>query len=294
MLAQGVLGGISTGMLLIPAMAAVGQYFQKKRAAALGLAVAGSSIGGVVFPIALSKMLNSSSLGFGWSVRIAGFIMLPCLVFSCITVKARLPPRKTDFFMPKAFTKPTFNLLVVSTFFMFLGMFQPLFYLPTYAVSRGVDPTFASYLLAILNGASTFGRIIPGILADKLGRLNMFGIGGILTGLIIFCWNSAESTAALIVYAIIFGFFSGSIISGAAAAFSVTVDNMQDLGTYMGMGLAVSSIAALIGPPVNGALLDHYDGFLQISIFSGVVTTFGGFVAFLSKIARPEGIFGKI
>ena len=36
----------------------------------MGLAIAGSSIGGVVFPIALSRMLNNPKLGFGWSVRV--------------------------------------------------------------------------------------------------------------------------------------------------------------------------------------------------------------------------------
>lgn len=294
MLAQGVLGGLVTGLLLIPAMAAVSQYFNKKRAAALGLAVSGSSIGGIVFPISLSKMLNSSTLGFGWSVRIVGFLMLPCLAFACITVKARLPPRQTKFFIGSAFKKATYSLLVMSCFCVFLGMFTPIFYLAVYAVQKGMDATLASYLLAILNGASTFGRIIPGVLADKFGRLNIFGLGGIITGIVILCWTTAESTAGLVVYAVFFGFWSGTIISGAAAAFSVCVEDARDLGTYMGMGLGVGAIAALIGPPINGALVDRYGGFLQVSIFSGVMCIAGGFIALASKFATPQGIFGKV
>lgn len=294
MLAQGVLGGLVTGLLLIPAMAAVSQYFDKKRAAALGLAVSGSSIGGIVFPIALSKMLNSSTLGFGWSVRIVGFLILPCLAFSCITVQARLPSRQTNFFIGAAFKKATYSLLVLSCFFVFLGMFTPIFYLAVYAVHKGVDATLASYLLAILNGASTFGRIIPGILADKFGRLNIFGMGGIITGIIILCWNTAESTAGLVVYAVFFGFWSGTIISGAAAAFSVCVEDARDLGTYMGMGLGVGAVAVLIGPPINGALVDEYGGFLQVSIFSGIMCIAGGFIGLASKFATPQGIFGRV
>ncbi|KLU93027.1 hypothetical protein MAPG_11968, partial [Magnaporthiopsis poae ATCC 64411] len=50
-LAQGVLSGISNGLLMFPAMAAVPQYFDRKRGAAMGLAIAGSSLGAVVFPI---------------------------------------------------------------------------------------------------------------------------------------------------------------------------------------------------------------------------------------------------
>ncbi|RFU24586.1 hypothetical protein B7463_g11751, partial [Scytalidium lignicola] len=44
MLAQGILGGISMGMTMSPALASAGQYFHRKRGAAMGLAVAGASL----------------------------------------------------------------------------------------------------------------------------------------------------------------------------------------------------------------------------------------------------------
>ncbi|KAH8670663.1 major facilitator superfamily domain-containing protein [Ilyonectria robusta] len=294
MLAQGVLMGTAMGLLTFPSIAAVSQYFEKKRAAALGVAISGSSIGGVVIPITLSKLLTTSSLGFGWTVRVVGFIMLPLLAFSCVTVKARLPPRPTTFFTVEAFKQVNFVLLIISLFFLFLGMFTPLFFMPTYAVYRGMDETLASYLLAIINGASTFGRIIPGVLADKYGPFNILSIAGLTNGIVILCMNKAETTAALVVYSVVFGFTSGMIISGGAAAFATCPKDPRDLGSYMGMGMAVGSIAALIGPPITGALLDTYGGFLQISILSGVMCLVGGFVALSSKVASPQGIMGRV
>ncbi|KAL2126378.1 hypothetical protein VTI74DRAFT_1088 [Chaetomium olivicolor] len=294
MLAQGVVTGFGMSMLQVPAFAAVSQYFNKKRAAALGLVVSGSSIGGIVFPIALSKMLNDSSLGFGWSVRVMGFLVIPLLAFSSFAVTARLPPRETNFFIAEAFKDVKFLMLVASAFCCFIGMFTPLFFIPTYAVSRGVEPTLASYLLAIVNAASTFGRIIPGILADRFGKLNVFGIGGILTGIIVLCLNVPVSTAGLVVYSIGFGFSSGTIISGASAALSICTDDFQKLGTYMGTGIALASMASLIGPPVNGVLLDRYGGFLQVSILSGVICLFGGFMALATKATTRQGLLGKV
>ncbi|KAJ4224640.1 hypothetical protein NW759_005356 [Fusarium solani] len=294
MLAQGVLMGVAMAFMQLPAFAAVSQYFDKKRAAAFGVVVSGSSIGGVVFPIALSKMLNDSSIGFGWSVRIMGFVMIPLMGFSCLTVKPRLPPRTTSFFIAEAFKNTRYLLLISSLFFMFLGMFTPLFFIPTYAVTRGMKPALASYLLAMTNAASTFGRIIPGVLADKYGRLNMYTLGGLSTGIVIFCLNETKSTPALIVYAIVFGFTSGTIISGASAAFTLVTKDSRDNGTYMGMGMALSSFAALIGPPVNGALIDKYGGFFQVSVFSGVMCLVGGFVGLLTKITTTQGIFGNV
>ncbi|KAK4118205.1 MFS general substrate transporter [Parathielavia appendiculata] len=293
MLAQGVLAGFAMSMLQVPAFAAVSQYFDKKRGAALGLVVSGSSIGGVIFPIALSKMLNGSTLGFGWSVRVMAFVVTPLLAFSSFAVTSRLPPRKTSFFIMSAFREARFMMLIVAAFCCFIGMYTPLFYIPTYAVSRGMERTLASYLLAIVNAASTFGRIIPGILADRFGRLNVFGLGALLTGIIVLCMNTVVSTAGLIVYSVFFGFTSGTIISGASAALSICTDDAQKLGTYMGMGMALASTASLVGPPVNGVLLDTYGGFLQPAIFSGVICLAGGVLAVATKVTTPKGLFGR-
>lgn len=177
---------------------------------------------------------------------------------------------------------------------MFVGMFTQLFFLPTYAVTRGMDSTLAGYLLAIVNAASTFGRIIPGVLADKYGRLNILTLGAIVTGIVIFCMNSATTNAALIVYSIVFGFASGTIISGASAAFSLCPKDPRDIGTYMGMGMSISALGGLIGPPVNGAFVDGYGGFFEVSMFSGAMCLFGGFIALATKAATSQGTLGRV
>ncbi|KAL1977787.1 hypothetical protein VTN31DRAFT_646 [Thermomyces dupontii] len=294
MLAQGVLLGTAMGFLQFPAMAAVAQYFEKKKATALGVSFAGSSIGGIVFPIALSKMLNDSDLGFGWSVRIIGFIMIPLLAFSSLVVQARLPPRLGTLWILDAWRNPTYILLIVAFFFSLLGMYTPLFFIPTYAVTQGMDAEMASYLAAILNAASTFGRVIPGILADKFGKINIFAFGGILTGVVSFCLTEASSTAGLIVYSIAIGFTSGTIISGGAAAITVCFDDARESGAYLGMALATSSVAGLIGPPISGAFLHRYGDFFEASVFNGVMCLAGGFLALAMKATTSKGLLGRV
>lgn len=294
MLAQGILGGIGMGMTISPGMAATGQYFQKKRGAALGLAVGGSSLGGVIFPIALSKMFTNPSLTFGWTVRICGFIMLAILLPSVIAIRARLPPRKEKLFLLSAFTELPYISLMAALFFLLLGVFQPIFYLPTYAVSHGMRQQLAFYLTAILNGASFFGRVIPGITADRFGRLNLLCIMGVCTGILCLCWQAVKSHAAIIVFAGVYGFFSGAIVSLMSACSAQVPKNPRDIGTYMGMGMFVTAFAVLIGPPINGALVDHYHGFEQVSIFSGVVCLIGGFSVIGVKWTMGKGLLAKI
>ncbi|KAM3084668.1 hypothetical protein ACMFMG_003129 [Clarireedia jacksonii] len=249
MLAQGVLGGITTGMTMAPGTTAVSQYFDKKRGAAMGIVVAGSSVGGVIFPIALSKMLYNPKLGFGWSVRIVAFMMLAILGLSSAAIRARLPPRKKAFFIPSAFKESRFTTLIVAAFLMILGVFIPIFYLPTYAAEHGMSAQLSSYLVSILNGASFFGRVIPGIVADKVGRLNMFSVVGICTGILIFCWQRITTNAGIIVFAVLYGFFSGAIVSLNTTCLASVPRDPRNIGTYMGMGMAVVAFSALIGPP---------------------------------------------
>ena len=83
-LAQGVLLGISMALLACPMLALVGQHIKVKRGAAMGLVLGGSSLGGVVWPIVINELLTHSNVGFPWTMRIVGFIMLPLLMVSCL------------------------------------------------------------------------------------------------------------------------------------------------------------------------------------------------------------------
>lgn len=61
----------------------------------------------------------------------------------------------------------------------------------------------------------------------------------------------------------------------------------------MGMGMSISGFGALIGPPVNGVLVDRYGGFFELAMFSGAVCFFGGCVALTAKIVTLQGILGR-
>jgi MFS family permease len=294
LLAQGILGGISMGMTMAPAMAATGQYFNKNRGAAMGLAVAGSSLGGVVWPIALGKMLYNPNLSFGWSVRISGFIMLALIGPACTAIKARLPPRKGTFFLPEAFKNPQFLGVVGSTALMLLGLFLPFFYLPSFAVANGMSTDLASYIIAILNAASFFGRVIPGVLGDKLGRYNAFGAAALSSGILLVCMQWLDSNASIIVFSALYGFCSGAIVSGMSVVLAQVPKDPREIGTYMGMGMATVAFSALVGPPIDGAFQTHYHSFHQVATFSGVMVLAGGVSIMLTKITTEKGLFGKV
>lgn len=64
LLAQGILLGASMALATWPMIALVGQYFKRSWAAATGIVVAGSSLGGIIWPIIIDQLLNGTILGF--------------------------------------------------------------------------------------------------------------------------------------------------------------------------------------------------------------------------------------
>ena len=239
-------------------------------------------------------MLNNPNLSFGWTIRILGFLIVAVMLPSALAIRARLPPRKERFFLPGAFKEPQYIALIFSVWLSILGVFVPIFYIPSYAVTKGMGTELAFYLTAILNAASFFGRVIPGITADKVGRLNMLFVMAVLTGILGMCWQKATSNAGIIVFSAFYGFTSGSIVSLMTACFTQIPKNPGDIGTYLGQALLVVATGSLIGPPVSGALVHHYGGFNEVSYFCGAMSLAGGLSVLIVKQTAGKGLLAKI
>lgn len=182
----------------------------------MGLTVSGSSLGGVIFPIALKRLFDE--VGFGWGVRIAAFMMLFCLTIANILVRSRLPPpgwtkgrQILDF---TAFKEPVYCFVVLGSTFCYWGLFTPFTFITQYGISYGMDENLAFYLISFLNAASIIGRILPGVLADKAGAFNIQVLFTSVMALgILVYWTPSSNQAAIITFAIFYGFVSGGFIS---------------------------------------------------------------------------------
>jgi MFS family permease len=116
-LAQGVGAGLGNGCLFCPAISLVSTYFSKKRGLAIGIMTAGSATGGLVFPIMIQQLLPR--IGFGWTMRILGFVGLTCLVIVNILSKQRLPPRRSGPIVEwSAFKEAPYVLTALGMFFV--------------------------------------------------------------------------------------------------------------------------------------------------------------------------------
>ncbi|KAF8610236.1 MFS general substrate transporter [Ceratobasidium sp. AG-I] len=277
-LPQAVGLGIGLGLLFLPSIGVISHHFAKRRALAMGIVTSGSSCGGIVFPIMLNKIFERS--GFAWGVRATAFVILACLLAANLMMRTRLPPKSQRPPAPPPdvkgiVTDTAFQLSVIGAFLVMLGLFLPFFFLQVFAVEHGLDKNLAFYSLAILNAASIFGRTIPNFIADKYGPFNLLIPCATIAGVLIFAMFGVKSSGSLVIFAILYGFFSGAYISLIPPVFISLSRNMQEIGLRLGLAFAVLGLSALTGTPIAGALLtDHFMWWRPI-MFSGIVVLVG-------------------
>ncbi|KAE9402399.1 MFS general substrate transporter [Gymnopus androsaceus JB14] len=280
LLCQGVITGLACGVFFGPVTAILSMWFKRRRGLALGLFATGSSIGGTVVPIVVRNLIPK--VGFAWTVRIVGFILLAFLILANFALKRRTPPAPTskgifNLRMFKQFRSPAFTIYCISTFFVYLGFYTLLTYVSVTATSMGVSESFSFYLVSIANASGGVGRIGAGFLADKFGAMNLLIPFTALTGVMTCIWPFVESTSTLIVVVVVYGLSSGSygsIVSIPVIETGEPGDTNYDLGRRIGLLTMFLATGGLLGPPISGIVFREL-GVGSMGIYAGCMIILG-------------------
>lgn len=287
-LAHAVCVGVGNGCSFVPALTILSQYFKRNRAFAVGLAAAGAAVGGLVYPVLINYLIFRNDLGFAWTLRIMGLVMLatyiPCLVW----YKPRLPPRKSGPLIdPSAFKELPFIFFALSMFLNFWGLYFAFFYLGTFARDQ-IGYAKPIYLLMVLNGIGIVGRIAPTIAADRwLGLLNLLIPLSFAASLLVYCWAAVMNTSGLYGFAIIYGFLAAALQALFPAVATTMTPEPNRTGTRVGMIMGFVSMANLTGPAICGALISTQGGsYLSAQMFAASSIFLGACMALAARIAK--------
>ncbi|QKX59663.1 uncharacterized protein TRUGW13939_06803 [Talaromyces rugulosus] len=282
-LAQGICVGIGGGMLCMIGNLIASQYFTTKLSTATGIAAAGSSLGGVIYPIVFHRL--QPTVGFGWATRVIGFITLALQLVAILVLKPRVKPQARRGLLDlAAFKEVPYTVFTFSVFVGFLGLYQPFFYVQSFAIKTGLtNSNLGFYLLSILNATSAFGRILPGMVSDKIGAMNAMIPCAFLSALLAFCILAVKDAAGIIVLMVLYGFFSGTFVSSPTATIiRLSAHNRAMTGTRLGQAFAIISFGYLIGTPVGGVVLDQH-GFNALWIFTGAIIVGSSLILMLAR-----------
>ncbi|KZT40160.1 MFS general substrate transporter [Sistotremastrum suecicum HHB10207 ss-3] len=298
LLSQAVLFGIASCMAFSIALAICSHWFAKKRGTAMGIVVAGSSLGGIFIPLIFTKVLSVA--GFGWAVRTIACITALCYIIAFLTLRTRLPFKKTRPLSHSvdlsAFKDWAFVLMSIGSLFLIAGFPIPYFYMEVFANYYGVNPNIAKNLVTISNAAGFFGRISSGMLGDKFGKFNSVIPIALCCSLLCFLpWTLATGNgAALIVFAIFFGALSGSIVSLTPAAI-VDISPRERVGARLGTHLAIVSIGSVTGPVIAGMIGAQLNpnSIRGVTLFSGSLFAVGSIFIIAARMSLTRSLTAR-
>ena len=112
--------------------------------------------------------------------------------------------------------------------------------------------------------------------------------------LVLALWIPARSHAAIITFAALYGFTSGTFVS-MSPALIVQISKVQEIGVRTGTCFFVISMAGLTGNPIAGALIDRDGGgYLYAQLFCGATMAIGASLIGLSRYAQAGWTWTKV
>ncbi|KAJ6121569.1 hypothetical protein N7512_004034 [Penicillium capsulatum] len=255
MLCLGILGGVSGALVTFPSLVVLSHWFNRRRGMATGIAMVGASLGGIIFPLILRATIES--LGWGWALRILGFIVLGLLSLGNICIKARLPPKARNGAMSlRSFRDSRLAWFTAAQFFSQIVLVASLGLVPSYAVAQGLGSETSFYLMAVYNAGAAAGRGISGFVCDRFGRFNtMATIMATTTVFIFVLWYPFGShIGVMYAFVVLMGFGTGAIL----CLLPVCIAQMcktEEVGLWLGNCYLIISHGSLVAIPIGGQLL---------------------------------------
>ncbi|KAI0311457.1 hypothetical protein OF83DRAFT_1087677 [Amylostereum chailletii] len=193
------------------------------------------------------NLLFAGSTGFAWGVRASAFLVLGLLIIANLLMTDRHGISKT------APPKSDLKTLLTNIPYMISVLAVLLF-----AILHGVDPSVAFYMLALMNGLGIPGRIIPNAFVPRFGVFNLLIASTIACGALIFALYGISATPGVVIFAILYGFFSGAYMRvswGAQWSMSTFIRGLPTYSTRVGLAFFLTSLGTLTGNPIDNALL---------------------------------------
>ena len=267
----GVIVGIGMSGSYAPLVSTVARWFTRRRGLMTGIVVAGIGIGTVIIP----PLASWSIANYGWrtSYLIVGVITLVSLISIAQLLKRdpaqmnlvpygeremamnglQLEPRRYSF-RQAIHTRQFWLICVIKISFGFILQTIMVHIVP-HATDLGISYTSAATILAIGGGVSIAGRLVMGIVTDRIGgRAALLSCFVLISAALLWLLVSKELWM-LYLFAITFGFGYG----GFAPLASLIIAEHFGLsahGTILGGTEFMFTIGSAIGPVLAGQIFD--------------------------------------
>jgi MFS family permease len=270
------------------------RWFAQKRGRAVGIAIAGISAGGFVFPLIISGLMAA----FEWRLALralAVVLLLWTIPMAMLVVDRpsdkRLNPDGADepplqareelarnpISAREILTDPAFWMIALTVSIVTAGLKGMITNLAPLAIDTGATAAQAAPLISIYSACGFIAKLNFAALSDKVGpKVLMFcGLGGFAAGMV--CLTQAEAGYGVIALGVaITGLFGGLMVP-AESYLAPRIFGQRGVGRAMGMLSGAILLAMLATPPLYGLMYDvtgSYTGMFWIFAAAAVAALF--------------------
>ena len=260
----GVLVGVATGSLYVPMTATTTRWFTAHRSLAVALVSAGLSLGSSVMGPFARWMISA----YDWrtAMLVLGEISLLVIVPASLLVREPAAARAgagattvgeegQEFTVGQALRTPQFAAIALAYFACCAAHSGPIFHMVTHAIDHGIPVMAAATVLSVAGLASLSGKIVCGLVADRVGAKRTLLVGLAIQAVSVSLYVFTRDLVSFYGLALMFGFAYG----GVMPLYAILVREYfgaRIMGTAFGAVAFVSTLGMSLGPWAGGWLYD--------------------------------------
>lgn len=271
-----LLGLVGPGTSAVPHASLISRWFTERRGLALGVAMSGTALGGVIWPSATQSLLTH----FGWRnayvasglavLLIAVPLMLLWLKDAPVSIpstESRSNKIQAEGLTRREALRGSLLWLLLGTFFIVSMSIQAcMIHLVSLLKDRGMTPENAALAASVMGAAGMIGRLGMGYLLDRLPaeRVPTLAFGSVAAGIFLL-FGGATGFGAYIAAALIgFGYGSESATIPFLVSRYFGLRSFSEIYSYL---FITVPLGGALGPALMGKVFDR-TGSYQLALLA--------------------------
>jgi MFS family permease len=272
----GLLVGLAAGSFYTPLTASATRWFTENRSLAVALVSSGMGLGSLLIA-PLSRWMITN---YDWRSAMLTIGILALVVIIPAALFIRRPPAGEvigsaaargeggrDYTIGEVIRTPQFAAISLTFFCCCAAHSGPIFHMVSYAVDCGISSMTAATVFGMTGLASLSGRIVCGLIADRVGAKQTLVTGLAVQALAVSLYIVTKGTVGFYALAAMFGLAFG----GVMPLYAILVREYfgaKVMGSAFGAAAMISTFGMALGPWAGGWLFDTFGNYFWMYIGS--------------------------